>query len=101
MSNSVDQMRRLNEPSHLDLCCLQKPIIIDCGSERVKKFKFKMVFISLFQHVLCRQINIENVNHAITFYFLHHIQTRFIRLLHGPTVFSISLGRTLFACVLR
>ena len=29
-------MRRLIEPSHLDLCCLQKPIIIDCGSERVK-----------------------------------------------------------------
>ena len=29
-------MRRLNQPSHLDLCCLQKPIIIACGSERVK-----------------------------------------------------------------
>ena len=29
------QMRRLIEPSHLDLCCLQKPIIIACGSERV------------------------------------------------------------------
>ena len=29
-------MRRLIEPSHLDLCCLQKPIIIACGSERVK-----------------------------------------------------------------
>ena len=28
-------MRRLNEPSHLDLCCLQKPIIIACGNERV------------------------------------------------------------------
>ena len=28
-------MRRL-ELSHLDLCCLQKPIIIACGSERVK-----------------------------------------------------------------
>ena len=28
-------MRRLTEPSHLDLCCLQKPIIIACGSERV------------------------------------------------------------------
>ena len=23
-------MGRLPEPSHLDLCCLQKPIIIDC-----------------------------------------------------------------------
>ena len=29
-------MRRLIEPSHLDLCCLQKTIIIACGSERVK-----------------------------------------------------------------
>ena len=29
-------MRRLIEPSHLDLCCLQKSIIIACGSERVK-----------------------------------------------------------------
>ena len=24
------------EPSHLDLCCLQKPIIIGCGSDKVK-----------------------------------------------------------------
>ena len=24
------------EPSHLDLCCLQRPIMIVCGSERVK-----------------------------------------------------------------
>ena len=35
------KVERLNvkqpiEPSHLDLCCLQKPIIITCGSERVK-----------------------------------------------------------------
>ena len=28
-------MRRFIEPSHLDLCCLQKAIIIACGSERV------------------------------------------------------------------
>ena len=25
-----------DEPSHLDLCCLQKPIIIVCGGERIK-----------------------------------------------------------------
>ena len=31
LSNSVDHY----EPSHLDLCCLQKPIIITCSSERV------------------------------------------------------------------
>ena len=33
MSNSVDPDE--TEPSHLDLCCLQKSIIIACGSERV------------------------------------------------------------------
>ena len=37
MSNSVDPDETAHyEPSHLDLCCLQKPIIINCGSERVK-----------------------------------------------------------------
>ena len=36
MSNSVD----LDETAHLDLCCLQKPIIIACGSERVKRPMF-------------------------------------------------------------
>ena len=36
MSNSVDSDETAyDEPSHLDLCCLQKPIIIACGSERV------------------------------------------------------------------
>ena len=34
MSNSVDPDETGHyEPSHLDLCCLQKPIIIPCGSE--------------------------------------------------------------------
>ena len=33
-------MRRLIEPSHLDLCCLQKPIIIAYGSERVNKMPY-------------------------------------------------------------
>ena len=37
MSNSVDPDEMLIEPSHLDLCYLQKPIIIACGSERVKE----------------------------------------------------------------
>ena len=31
-------MRRLIEPSHLDICCLLKPVIA-CGSERVKGSK--------------------------------------------------------------
>ena len=37
MPNSVDPDETAHyEPSHLDICCLQKPIIIACGSERVK-----------------------------------------------------------------
>ena len=41
MSNSVDPDETAHYepshlPSHLDICCLQKPIIIDCGSERLK-----------------------------------------------------------------
>ena len=37
MSNSIDPDETAHyEPSHLDLCCLQKSIIIACGSERVK-----------------------------------------------------------------
>ena len=32
MSNRMDP----DETAHYDLCCLQKPIIIACGSERVK-----------------------------------------------------------------
>ena len=40
-------MRRLIEPSHLDLCCLQKPIVIACGSERVKVLR-----VSRFQKCL-------------------------------------------------
>ena len=36
MSNSVDpDETALDEPSHLDLCCLQKPINTACDSERV------------------------------------------------------------------
>ena len=37
MSNSVDPDETAHfEPSHLDLCCLEKPIVINYGSERVK-----------------------------------------------------------------
>ena len=43
MSNSVDQDETAHyEPSHLDLCRLKKPIIITCGSERVKEVKVSM-----------------------------------------------------------
>ena len=38
MSNSVNPDETAHyEPSHLDLRCLQKPIIIAYGSERVKR----------------------------------------------------------------
>ena len=38
MSNSVDPDETAHyEPSLLDLCCLQKLIIIACGSERIKE----------------------------------------------------------------
>ena len=55
MSNSVDPDETAHyEPSHLDLCCLQKPIIITCGSEGVKKhavkssclFAYKIIILS-------------------------------------------------------
>ena len=37
MTNNVDPDEMAHyEPSHLDLCCLQKPIIIACGIVRVK-----------------------------------------------------------------
>ena len=34
MSNNVDPDETAHEPSHLDLRCLQKYIIMACGSER-------------------------------------------------------------------
>ena len=38
MSNSIDPDEMAHyEPSHLDLRCLQMPIIIACGSEIVKE----------------------------------------------------------------
>ena len=46
-------MRRLTEPSHLDLCCLQKPFIIDCGSETVKQLVKFVYLIEPFHLDLC------------------------------------------------
>ena len=37
-------MRQLIEPSHLEFCCLQKHIIIACGSERNNE-KFSVLFV--------------------------------------------------------
>ena len=45
MSNSVDPDETAHyEPSHLDLCCLQKPIIISSGSERLNG-QISVVFV--------------------------------------------------------
>ena len=51
-------MSRLSEPSHLDLYCLQKPIIIACGIERVN---VQLVLYKL--HNFCNaSVNIIQVN---------------------------------------
>ena len=44
ISNSVDP----DEMSHLDVCYLQKPIIVACGSERVKSSPY---FGSDYRHI--------------------------------------------------
>ena len=57
MSDSVDPDEMAHyEPSHLDLCCLQKPIIIACASERVNKHQYNPSFyvmctITVGQHI--------------------------------------------------
>ena len=59
MSNSVDPDETAHyEPSHLNLCCLQKPIIIALGSERVNLIQplplhelFEVVFVLFFTEI--------------------------------------------------
>ena len=52
MSNSVDPAETAHdEPSHLDLCCLQKPIMITCGSERVKAVACGCLRVLLSQYI--------------------------------------------------
>ena len=59
MSNSMDPDETAHEPSHLDLCSLQKPIITDCGSERVKMDFIVIVKRKLaFEHTKNTQIQI-------------------------------------------
>ena len=52
---NAKQRRSRYEPSHLDLCCLQKRVIIACGSERgnVKKVRLKGIAyqLSAYLHV--------------------------------------------------
>ena len=46
MSNNVDpDETAYYEPSHLDLCCLNKPIIIACGSERVNYLSVILIWL--------------------------------------------------------
>ena len=52
MSNSVDLDETAPyEPSHLDLRCLQKPIAIAYGSDRVKDFERDLIFIFVCSNV--------------------------------------------------
>ena len=46
-------MRRLIEPSHLDLCCLQKPIIISVAVKQLKQAAKDIfsVFTLIFGHL--------------------------------------------------
>ena len=55
-SNSVDPDY---EPSHLDLCCLQKPIIIACGSERVNCAKNHVCSLNHSIHVVTTDLVFE------------------------------------------
>ena len=49
MSNCTEPGEKVHyEPSHLDLCCLQKPIIIAYGSERVKEKRLVIILRSFF-----------------------------------------------------
>ena len=56
MSNSVDPDETAHyEPTHLDLCCLQKAIKTACDSERVKQ-NIKRTFVQSGHAVYCSSI---------------------------------------------
>ena len=63
MANSVDPDEGSYEPSHLDLCCLQKSIIIACGSERVKI----IAGIKLIRRIILGSYDIEGVCSETTY----------------------------------
>ena len=54
MSNSIDP----DETAHLDLCCLQKPIIIACSSERVKCIVY---FVDTISGISSHQMYLEHM----------------------------------------
>ena len=49
------QMRRLIEPSHLNLWCLQKHIIIACGRESAKEPISKYYVEHIYEHIEKKQ----------------------------------------------
>ena len=64
MSNSVDPDETAHcEPSHLDLRCLQKPIIIAYGSDIFKPFSF--VSVDSSKTLLC----VYNGHHMLAVMF--------------------------------
>ena len=72
-SNSVDPYELAHyEPSHLDLCCLQKPIIISYGSERVKAqqtvFPLGLIYTSYQQVIISILRDID----ALLLFDIHH-----------------------------
>ena len=67
MSNSIDP-----DETALDLWCLQKPIIIVCGSERVDSFPIFRESLDAFQ--VCFQATLFNEYHIqdnVTEYVFH------------------------------
>ena len=72
MSNSVDSDETTHyEPSHLDLRCLQKPIIIASVTERVRTF-----FISYFFTFIHNHYKKNNKMDSLILYFLTIIKSK-------------------------
>ena len=62
MLNIVDPDETAHyEPSHLDLCCLQKTIIFAYGSERVKPKSMDNCLISP-KHIYCNEALLKITN---------------------------------------
>ena len=77
-------MRRLSEPPHLDLCCLQKPIIIACDSERVKD--------ATFHHGAYHSCPFESVLLSVT-QRAHDVYTSYQRCIDVDTTLSTLRAR--------
>ena len=82
-------MRRLNEPSHLDLCYLQKPIIIACGSERVNKLKQELSGNKTY--IFSKRPKFSNTSFHIFVLILYFMQS-FLEILCGTAKEHSDLG---------